>query len=224
MNNRMTKKDKIVEELRTLIVNGSLQRGERIQQDEIAARFDTSVTPVREALRQLEAEGLLVGEPHRGVRVASANADDVKAVYIMRRLVEPYAFQRASRRMGHRDLEIASATIDQMARTNKRGDRIATSELNRDFHFLFYNHTGIEALTRRIEELWFAFPWDILQVLEARVDASIEEHRTILACVRAQDLKGLSRAVEDHLSRSYIALARHLEGSEVDDPFALDVD
>jgi DNA-binding GntR family transcriptional regulator len=224
MSARPTKKDRIVEELRSLIATGSLPRGARIQQDEIAARFDTSVTPVREALRQLEAEGLVVGEPHRGVRVASADLEEVKGVYVMRRLVEPYAFQRAARRMGPRDLEVAHRLAEQMAKANSAGDRALAGELNREFHFLFYANTGIAALTRRIEELWFAFPWDILQVLTDRVDASVDEHRDILAKFERHDLDAIKQAVEEHLSHSYRALADHLLGDGSLDPFELDVD
>src|SRR5262245_481 len=188
MSSRSTKKDRIVEELRSLIAAGSLPRGTRIQQDEIAARFETSVTPVREALQQLEAEGLVVGEPHRGVRVASTDIEEVKGVYIMRRLVEPYAFQRAARRVGRRDLEHAHELADRMIEANASDERVLVGELNREFHFLFYANTGLPPLMRRIEELWFAFPWDILQVLDDRVGASVDEHRVILAELERHDL------------------------------------
>lgn len=85
-----------------MIAEGELARGSRIRQDVIAARFKTSITPVREALRLLEAEGMLVSEPHRGVRVADADYERVKTVYLLRRLVEPYAMRRAARRLSPR--------------------------------------------------------------------------------------------------------------------------
>src|SRR5579862_9894898 len=88
-----TKKDRLVQELRHLILYGDLERGTRIRQDELAARFDTSITPVREALRQLEAEGLLESEPHRGVRVTVPDIAEIKGTYVARRLLEPYIMQ-----------------------------------------------------------------------------------------------------------------------------------
>src|SRR6476659_5353661 len=127
----------IVEQLRILIETGEIARGSRIQQNDLAARFATSITPVREALKQLEAEGLLTGEPHRGVRVVSADPEEVKATYIVRRLVEPYAFCRAARRVSRRELEQAEALIETMA-TSAPGDRVQVGVTNRAFHFLFY--------------------------------------------------------------------------------------
>ena len=120
--NRKTKKDLIADELKLLIGSGELPRGTRIQQDELAARFDTSITPVREAMRQLEAQGLLVSEPHRGVRVAEANLDEVKGVYVARRLLEPYAAQRASLRVSRRDLDRADELIEAMGKARKKKD------------------------------------------------------------------------------------------------------
>ena len=84
-----TKRDQIVDELRRRILSGELARGERMPQDELARQFGASITPVREAMRQLEAEGLLVSEPHRGVRVAGVDVDEVTATYVVRRLDSP---------------------------------------------------------------------------------------------------------------------------------------
>ena len=147
---RRTKKDLIADELKQLIGTGELARGARIQQDEIAARFATSITPVREALRQLEAEGLLVSEPHRGVRVAETSLDEVKGVYVARRLLEPYAAQRATLRVSRRDLDRADALTEEMATASAAGDHAAVSAANAEFHRLFNERCGIPALTRTI--------------------------------------------------------------------------
>lgn len=221
---RQTKKDRIVEELRLLIDSGELARGARVHQDELATRFNTSITPVREALRHLEAEGLLVSEPHRGVRVASADLEEVKGVYVARRLLEPYASQRAVSRISRRDLEQAEILTDTMAEAREAGDHLALRNANRSFHFLFYDRAGIPALARIVEDLWAAYPWDILQVLSVRVESSLAEHRAIVAAVRDGDLADVKRSVELHVKHSYLALAEHLTGSAQDDPFELDTD
>jgi DNA-binding GntR family transcriptional regulator len=221
---RQTKKDRIVEELRLLIDSGELARGARVHQDELATRFNTSITPVREALRHLEAEGLLVSEPHRGVRVASADLEEVKGVYVARRLLEPYASQRAVSRISRRDLEQAERLTDAMAEAHEAGDHLALRDANRSFHFLFYDRAGISALARIVEDLWSAYPWDILQVLSVRVESSLAEHRTIVASVRDGDLDDVKESVELHVKNSYLALAEHLTGVSQDDPFELDTD
>lgn len=222
--NRKTKKDLIADELKLLIGSGELPRGTRIQQDELAARFDTSITPVREAMRQLEAQGLLVSEPHRGVRVAEANLDEVKGVYVARRLLEPYAAQRASLRVSRRDLDRADELIEAMGKARKKKDYAEARSANREFHFLFYDLCGIPALTRIIDGLWLSFPWDILQVISGRLDESIGEHNEMVAAVRGGDVVHVKTVFEEHIRHSYLSLVAHLTGEEADDPYDLAVD
>lgn len=218
---RKTKKDLIAEELRELIGSGELPRGARIQQDELAARFETSITPVREAMRQLEAQGLLVSEPHRGVRVAEANLEEVKGVYIARRLLEPYAAQRATLRVSRRDLEQAEELIGAMAAASKGKDPGAAREANREFHFLFYERCGIPSLARIVDTLWLAFPWDILGVIGGRLEQSIDEHRKMVKAVSEGDVDLVRSVFEEHIRQSYLALCRHVTGEEPEDPFDL---
>lgn len=220
-----TKKDQIVERLRSLIVSGEIARGEWIRQNQLALLFDTSTTPVREALRQLEAEGIVVSSPHRGVRVASADINEVKGVYIARRLVEPYAMQRAVSRMAPRDVARASALNVEMREAYDANDGPAISRANRAFHFHFYEHCGVPALRDTIETLWLGFPWDILQVLSPRQHESVQEHEDILESFRKQDIDGVKIGVEAHLRNSYLALMGHLTHAASDiDPFELEND
>jgi DNA-binding GntR family transcriptional regulator len=179
---------------------------------------------VREALRQLEAEGLLVSSPHRGVRVTSADIDEVKGVYIARRLIEPHAMQRAVSRVSRRDLARAAELNHAMRAASEAGDEVKVGDVNREFHFLFYDRCGSPGLRDIIETLWLGFPWDILQVLAHRRPESIREHEQMLERIEANDLPGVKRAAEDHLRRSYLALAEHLGAAAAHDPFELDVD
>jgi DNA-binding GntR family transcriptional regulator len=221
---RKTKKDLIAEELKILIGSGELARGARIQQDELAARFETSITPVREAMRQLEAQGLLVSEPHRGVRVAEANLDEIKGVYVARHLLEPYAAQRATLRVSRRDLDRADELIQAMAAAAAGKDGGNAREPNREFHFLFYERSGIPALVRIIDSLWLSFPWDILQVIPNRLNRSIDEHRSMVEAVRQGDVEQVKSVFEDHIRRSFLALCLHVTGEEPQDPFDIRID
>jgi DNA-binding GntR family transcriptional regulator len=215
----LTKTDRIVNELRMLIASGEIARGERIQQDQLAERFSTSITPVREAIKRLEAEGLLVSEPHRGVRVSSADLEHIKGIYVARRMLEPYASQRAALRVSRQDLQRAQDLIGQMG-----GSDADLPEVNRRFHFLFYDKCGIPALSTLLATLWRAYPWDILQVLGQRRDHVVEEHQAMLDAVAAADLDRIGEAFGVNLSKSYLALVRHLTGEEGEDPFDLRVD
>ncbi|WP_329079181.1 GntR family transcriptional regulator [Streptomyces niveus] len=219
-----TKRDRIATELRRMISEGELPRGSRIQQDVLAAMFDTSITPVREALRLLEAEGVLVGEPHKGVRVADADYEQVKTVYLLRMLVEPYAMQRAARRLSPLDIDLAERLVTDMEQAAEEGDRARLNASNYQFHFLFYAKCGNDGLAAEIDQLWQKFPWDVLQVLHDRADETSNEHRSMLAAARLGDGDALAKATQWHLSRSFLALGKHLTGRPVADPFDVDND
>lgn len=219
-----TKRDAIVEALRADILGGRLPRGARVQQAEIAERFRTSITPVREALRRLEAEGLLVGAPHQGLRVATADRGQIKATYVVRRLVEPYAMQRAARRVSRRDLSRAEGLLEEMLEAYDRGDGVAVRASNQGFHFLFYDRCGIPQLADEIRVLWQAFPWDLLLEGSDRTPASVAEHRGMLDAATAGDLDAVAAATEQHLRSGFLALWERMTGSPTPDPFELDVD
>ena len=219
MSQRATKTDRIVSELREMIANGEVARGERLQQDRLAAHFATSITPVREALKRLEAEGLLTVDPHRGVRVSSADPEQLKGIYVSRRLIEPYVAQRAALRVSRRDLEHAEGLLERMLDPSED-----LNVLNRQFHFLFYDKSGILALTAVLDTLWRAYPMDILSTFPHRRAKSASEHRAILDAIRRNDRDAIEYTLGENLRLSYLALMEHLTGNAGEDPFALEND
>lgn len=219
-----TKRDQIVDELRRMILTGALSRGEKLPQDELARRFNASITPVREAMRLLEAEGLLVAEPHRGVRVAGVDLDRVKGSYVVRRLTESYAMKRAVDRMAPRDIAAAEELIAKMRDYATRGDSVSVRELNREFHFYFYERCGLPALRDEIAGMWRSFPWDLMLSTKARLEESQREHQAIVDAVRAGDHEKAAELTETHIRNGYLAIAVHIAGEPPTDPFDPNVD
>ena len=213
-----TKASQIVEELREAIASGEIAQGTRLQQDELSARFSTSITPVREALRQLQAEGLLVGEPHRGVAVASPDLEQIASIYVLRRLIEPFAAQRSARRLSRLDFQRAHDFNAQLAKAQKTGDERAARRLNREFHWVFYEACGLPTLVGEIERLWAAFPWAALQVRKTYAVASVRKHEQMLEAVVADDQPLIANLFEQHITDGYLALVDDL-GAEATDPF-----
>jgi DNA-binding GntR family transcriptional regulator len=219
-----TKRDQIVEELRRLILSGELARGTRLPQDDLARRFESSITPVREALRALEAEGLVISESHRGVRVAGVHFDRVKATYIMRRLTEGYAMRRAAIRMSPHDLRQAERILAELNEAAAAGNSEQVRTLNKRFHFFFYERCGIPALVAEIDSLWRAFPWDLLLSSSPSYATSKAEHQAIVDAARKGDPEEAGAALEHHLSRSFVELGQRFTGDELTDPFDINVD
>lgn len=222
--NQLTKRDVIVDELRRLILSGELERGSRLPQDDLARRFSSSITPVREALRALEAEGLVESAPHRGTRVAGVNFDRVKATYIVRRLTESYAMRRVATRFTLRDLKKVEELLVEVDEAVAAGDAQRARDANREFHFYFYDRCGIPVLSEQIELLWSAFPWDLVLSTPERSAASSQEHRAIVDAVRAGDADAVAVAVEQHIAHGFQAISRRINLYEVPDPYDLDVD
>jgi DNA-binding GntR family transcriptional regulator len=212
-----TKRDQIVDELRRRILSGDLARGARMPQDDLARDFGASITPVREALRQLEAEGLVVSEPHRGVRVAGVDLAEVTATYVVRRLTETYAMRRATLRLSRRDLARARRLLED-------GTGESTRDRNREFHFLFYDRCGMPALTRRIAGMWQAFPWDLTLDSEGRAEQSHREHLVILEAAEAGDPEAVAEATAVHLRNGFSSILRRLDDRSGPDPFDIDSD
>src|SRR5260221_13041955 len=92
---RKTKKDLLVEMLPEAILSGDLAPGDRLLQEELAERFDVSPTPVREAIQQLVAEGVLSHSPYKGVQVADVELETIQEVYLIRGAVEGLATRLA---------------------------------------------------------------------------------------------------------------------------------
>jgi DNA-binding GntR family transcriptional regulator len=222
----MMKRDRIVENLRRRILSGEAPGGTRMPQADLAQQFDASITPVREALRLLEAEGLLESEPHRGVRVAGIGLDKAKVTYVVRRLVETYAMRRVTTRVSPRDLAQAHTLLDRMQLDTESGNLDAFRQGNRDFHFYFYGRSGIPALTEQIEGMWKAFPLDLTLSTVERARRSHQEHIAILEALESGDVDAVAAATEAHISQGFDTMARSLGASDAQapGPFPLDAD
>jgi DNA-binding GntR family transcriptional regulator len=212
-----TKAGVIADGLREAIAGGALAAGTRLSQDELATRFSTSTTPVREALRQLVAEGLVDTESHRGYKVSAPDFDRITAVYVLRRLVEPFAVRRAASRLSRQDFARAQRINDELLAAQQADDQQLARQLNREFHFVFYNACGLTAVVTEIERFWGMFPWSELHIV--RRSESFEEHQQILEAVIADDQPEIQRLLELHMRNGYVGLIKHLGHSVDVDPF-----
>lgn len=214
-----TKLDVLVAEIRRRIVAGEYPRDARLRQDDLALTFGTSITPVREALRLLETEGLVVSAPHKGVRVAAIDIEAVRSGYVVRRLTESFAVRRAVPRLSRLDLLDLERMLE--VAPGAGGARSDGYEANRLFHFGFYDRCDVPGLSERIATMWTGFPWDMLLADASRAAESAVEHRAVLDAAAAGDAAGAALAMEGHLASGLRALEAHLGASDAD-PFVGD--
>lgn len=220
----LTKRDLIVAGLRRRILARELERGARLRQDEVAEWFESSITPVREALRILEAEGLVTSEAHRGVRVAGVDIENLKALYVTRRLTETYAMERATQRISRHELRAAERLLEELEAASAAGDAVERNAKNKEFHFFFYDRCGLPGLRDDIETRWLAFPWDLTLDSPERFTEVHGEHEAIVDAVRRVDPTEAGRVTAEHIAHGFVQLASKVIGEPIADPFDIDAD
>ncbi|MGO2034979.1 MAG: GntR family transcriptional regulator [Brevibacterium sp.] len=219
-----TKRDSIVRELRRKILGHELERGERLRQDELADWFHASITPVREALRILEAEGLVTSEAHRGVRVAGVDLDRLNAMYVTRKLTETFAIARATTRISRHELRQAERLLEALDEASDEGDALSRNTRNEEFHFFFYDRCGLPSLRDDIATRWRAFPWELTLDSSDRLGEVHSEHQAIIDAVRRIDPEAAADRLGEHITNGFLRLAESSTGQAVADPFDFDVD
>ncbi|VWB13916.1 GntR family transcriptional regulator [Burkholderia aenigmatica] len=140
----------IAQSIAARIVSGELAPDERLKQDEWADAFSTSHVPVREAFRRLEAQGLVIAEPRRGVRVAPLDVEAVIEVSRMRAALEPLALRYAIPRYTEDDLARAASFLEADAPS---GDIAALERINRGFHQAITTPCGMPRVVSVIADL-----------------------------------------------------------------------
>lgn len=130
----------IAEHLRQEILDGQHAAGTQLRQDALAERFQVSRIPVREALFQLEAEGLLRMEPHRGAIVSSFSIEEIDDIYDLRTMLEPRLLAASLQRMTDADFDQVASLDADFAQAVQDSDMARWGELNAQFHMSLYRH------------------------------------------------------------------------------------
>jgi DNA-binding GntR family transcriptional regulator len=179
------------------IVHGELPPGLRLRQDHIAEEFGTSHVPVREAFRRLEAQGLAISEPRRGVRVASFDLKEVREVAEMRAALEVLALRHAAQ-------HLTSAILDAAEEATREGDAAADvrawEDANRRFHRLILEPCSMGRLLASIDDLHAASARFLFSAWrsgwEKRTD---HDHRAILLALRQGRVDEAASILERHV-------------------------
>ena len=207
--------DLILRELRDEIVDGRLRPGQRIHQQAVAARFGTSRLPVREALRQLQSEGLVVVSPNAGARVARLDADEFDEVYLLRGRLEPLAVERGAANLTDEQLASLRFEVEAMEAfgetSGREGEWLAH---DRAFHLGTFSATRSPRLLAIVKSLWnVAEPYRraYLGLHPEIVTLTLVEHRLLLDALNRRDGEDAARVLEMHIRRTRLGLTQHPE-------------
>jgi DNA-binding GntR family transcriptional regulator len=191
--------DKLAASLRELIESGDIADGARLIERDLAERFSVSRIPLREALRKLEAQGLVEIESNRGAVVRTLSLADVDEIYDLRILLEGDAIYRAAKRMD--DETLARATLVHRL-LGKAETARKQGELNREFHELLYAPCGNTHQLKAIRNLRTQVErYERLQAtLLADTPAFQHEHASILQACRERNARLAKSATVAHLA------------------------
>ncbi len=195
------------------ILRGDIPAGQWLRQEDVAAQFGVSPTPVREALRVLEAHGLVKYEAHRGVRVADFTGS-AQQFYRLREALECLAVQMAVEHASPLFAESIAQAVDRMEAAVQSGDLDRVNQAHRDFHLELYAASDFPALTEMIQLVWSRFPWDVLLALPERRPISVAEHRGIAEVVASGDAQAAADKLREHLRGVGRALAEVARANE----------
>jgi DNA-binding GntR family transcriptional regulator len=212
-----TKGEAAYSALREAILDGRLAPGSRLTLQRLADDLGMSLTPVREALRQLSNQGLVEHDPHRGTRVASLTREGVEEIYRLRQVLEPLACELAAQRAREEDLAEIKST---MAAFNQAVADARTDELpalNAVLHRRIYLAAGSTYLMEFIDRLWDRIPHQAMSLVRQHA-RSTAEHRAIVDALQRRNAKDAGSLMRAHITNATQETLRRYESLLAGDP------
>jgi len=204
-----TKQDHVAEILRERIIAGIYARGDKLKQADIAAELGVSITPVREALQMLEAEGYVQGLAHKGVLVPELVAERQQEIFDLRLNLEQELTLHAIRNMAKTDLKLIQSIQKQLNEAIKNQDINAVRTENYRFHFKLYELAQRPQTLKFVRVLWAQYPFTRQDKTSSRPDTMRKEHEHFLEQLAAGNEAGAVQAMLDHIQSGWKQL--HLD-------------
>ncbi|KMK65314.1 GntR family transcriptional regulator [Puniceibacterium sp. IMCC21224] len=194
-----TKEERVADFLREGIISGKFPRGSKLKQAQIAEMIGTSITPVREAIKLLEAEGFIQGSSHRGATVAPFDIDATAEIVDLRVTLECKLALQAMGRLTSKELDTLRDLQDQLETAADKGDRESVRTINYRFHEVLYQAAALPQTLQFVRALWARYPFDLINKLEHRIGRASQEHHELLSAILARDESALLSALRVHI-------------------------
>ena len=201
-----TKEEQVADFLREGILSGMFKRGSRLKQAEIAERLQLSITPVREALKLLEAEGYVTGNSYRGACVAPFDASASEEVLDLRLQLESRLIRGTLQHVTGQDISELQAINAEFGRAFELGDRAAARGINYRFHRHLYSIAAMPQTLHFVQILWARYPFDLINAIEGRGKQAAAEHDEIMRALVSGDLPAAMLAMRKHIESGYSVL------------------
>lgn len=208
-NIRLTEQDratlqfKVTTKLRELILKGEFKMGERLMQEEWAQKLGVSRMPLREALRQLEVEGLVRIEPRRGAVVTPVSTEDIEEIYQLRAILEGEAVVKSLPFLDEEDIRELEAIYGKMLQLKAdETDMESYMRLNAEFHQIIREGCPWRRIQGFIETLWKGIPPYTPSLLANHLPESHKEHGLMLQYIKEKNAEKLKEVTINHILRT----------------------
>lgn len=214
--NRTTLHQELIERLRSMIVEGVLAAGEKVPERELCEKMGVSRTPMREALKVLAADGLLVLEPNRGARVRTVTVEELEEVFPLMGAFESLAGELACEHISDEQLQELREVHEQMLACFRSGNKPDYFRHNQRIHELILQAAGNRTLSTMYNSL-------AVRVRQARYLANmsaerwqqaVDEHELIMKALEKRDGKRLARILKTHLENKFAAVRAWLDDQD----------
>lgn len=200
--------ERIASEIRSAVLSGEMRPGMRIRQELLAAHFGASRIPVREALKQLENEGLVAMAPNRGAWIADVNSEESIEIYKIREAVEPLAIGESVPNLTDEDIETLDRIVRELEHVSTLEEYI---QLDREFHLRTYSRAGMPQLLAMVERFWNStqhFRRQFVNETYAKdgLPFSDPQHVLIMDAIRARDVDAAQVLVRLHIRRTRVVI------------------
>jgi len=206
-----TKEEQVADFLREGIISGRFPRGTRLKQLDIAEMLKTSITPVREALKLLEAEGYVSGSSYKGAMVVPFDVSASSEILTLRMLLESQLVRGAVEKLQASDMDKLKILAAEFEAAAKGGDSTAARAVNYRFHRRIYDIAGMPQTLHFVQILWARYPFDLINRLPGRAERAATEHAELLNQMVAGDVAGAMLTTRRHIESGWAELRKSLE-------------
>lgn len=198
--------DNVTVRLRRALLAGEIKPGERIKMAELEKSFGVSHIPIREAVRRLEAEGLIIAAPQRAAVAAGVDLDDLTGLYVLRRITECEVIRRSVDSMTDEKLRGVRTALDRLEAVAQAHESPRFWKLHGEFHWALLEPAANAWIRRVVDQTWLASQRYVRLFVSQTLGDAMADHRELLVLCERRDGDGAAELLRHHLDRTELAV------------------
>ena len=213
MNEYLPLRDVVFNTLRQAILKGELEPGERLMEIQLAERLGVSRTPIREAIRKLELEGLVLMVPRKGAEVARISEKSLREVLEVRRSLEELAIELACQKITDEQIGELEAAEAVFAEAVQKGDPMTIAESDESYHDVIYQATEngrLVQILNNLREQMYRYRLEYIKDADKR-HILVVEHEHIIRAEKSRNIAEAKQAMREHIDNQQLTVSRNIK-------------